>query len=486
MKTLSIIFVLSLTCVLARAQDTITYLFFGSEFDENAVKAFESDSGYHFFGSTGARGQSDVYIVEINKDLSNSKFKVIGTSALELMTDVVALPGDNYVICNQYYSGFGSTGFDVQLIVLNDDLDIERTTVIEKNGSDKPIQIFYENGFIYLLSEALEEESSSDRFQISVFDSLLNRINTFSIQSSDSILNLTISVDSFIYVGATTRAQDSSHSDISIFKLNQTGLLINSQSIGLNDDEQVSSVLVLNDTNLLVTGSSNSVYDEDFDSYIALLDTDLNFQWEEIHGWNPNVNNRDDFGVMTLWNQGKYFLGLTTNTYGAGKSDFHVYELKSNGSFTKGNSFGLKENEALKHISITSDTNLLLFGNSANGNIGQNDFFAVLSPLELSPKPINEYVYSDSLDIQLSLDDERVNKTQVVELGKVDNGIAHFYLSNEKPTRYFVSDLSGRQIQSGTIDSELFKFPIVTSGFYIFSFENEQGMRSTFKLGVFN
>jgi hypothetical protein len=74
----------------------------------------------------------------------------------------------------------------------------------------------------------------------------------------------------------------------------------------------------------------------------------------------------------------------------------------------------------------------------------------------------------------------------VVELGKVDNGIAHFYLSNEKPTRYFVSDLSGRQIQSGTIDSELFKFPIETSGFYIFSFENEQGMRSTFKLGVFN
>ncbi len=281
MKTLSIIFVLSLTCVLARAQDTITYLFFGSEFDENAVKAFESDSGYHFFGSTGARGQSDVYIVEINKDLSNSKFKVIGTSALELMTDVVALPGDNYVICNQYYSGFGSTGFDVQLIVLNDDLDIERTTVIEKNGSDKPIQIFYENEFIYLLSEALEEESSSDRFQISVFDSLLNRINTFSIQSSDSILNLTISVDSFIYVGATTRAQDSSHSDISIFKLNQTGLLINSQSIGLNDDEQVSSLLVLNDTNLLVTGSSNSVYDEDFDSYIALLDTDLNFQWKK-------------------------------------------------------------------------------------------------------------------------------------------------------------------------------------------------------------
>ena len=120
MKTLSIIFVLSLTCVQSRAQDTITYLFFGSEFDENAVKAFESDSVYHFFGSTGARGQSDVYIVEINKELSNSKFMVIGTSALELMTDVLPLPGDNYVICNQYYSGFGSTGFDVQLIVLND------------------------------------------------------------------------------------------------------------------------------------------------------------------------------------------------------------------------------------------------------------------------------------------------------------------------------------------------------------------------------
>ena len=82
--------------------------------------------------------------------------------------------------------------------------------------------------------------------------------------------------------------------------------------------------------------------------------------WSKTLGWNPNVTNRDEFGINSVIGSNKnIYFGLTTETYGEGGDDFHCYELQQDGSYIQGNSFGLSTDEVLVQLIALADSSLL-------------------------------------------------------------------------------------------------------------------------------
>ncbi|MEX2597932.1 MAG: T9SS type A sorting domain-containing protein [Salibacteraceae bacterium] len=451
MKKQVIFYFLTLVSLCGVGQDTVFHYFVGTSGIETSVAIFENGGYVDVFGSTGGAGsgQSDIYCVRMSSTFEPFDFVTIGSQGIEKLEAVIMLDElEGYAILYTAYDGFGDKGYYARLEKLDSSLLPQQSVPIYGEANHIPVDIATDGDNIFTLTEI--ETSGMYTYKVSIFDLNLDLGHEFIISKVDSMVLESIFINDEIIVVGTHKFADSSYSDVLILKYSLDGELLQESSFGTEHNDIGSSVISVADTAYLVTGSTNGYLGEDFDVYLVKLDTSLNIIWEQIHGHNPFVDNKDEFGVNSLVGfDGKIYVGLTSSTYGEGKEDFHVYQLNDSGQYEIGNSFGLESTELMSEIVQFSDSTYTMIGSTNSiGVFGLKDIFVVSTRVIHSGPP---KVYTSVKDTISRMNVTGVSKheevnplAEIIQKGAVVelNSNVKSYLNGQ------LYDLSGHLISS--------------------------------------
>lgn len=479
MKQIIFILILVLVGLRGEGQDTTFHLTLGTMGEEDAVDFFETNNGLILFGSTGQteNGQSDIYILNVSFDFKTIVSRTIGSSAIETLKTVCELNSGFYALASFYYDGYGNSDYDIRLDVIDSAGGLVTTKILKKTGVQVPIDLCASGESIYLLAKD-QEDDSNVRFSILEFDFDLTEIQEMELETNDSIdLNSIQFYSEELWVIGGINFAESADSDLYLGKLALSGDLLAEATYGTARTDYGTSIFFDSDSSIIITGSSNGFDSLDYDSYVIKIDTAMNVIWEEPFGFNPFVQNEDDFGVQTIRAfNGKYFMGASTRTYGNGAEDYHLYQITNDGVFEEGNSYGMSGNETLKAILQGADSNFYLFGVSNTQGIGQSDFLLVKTPNAIDG-PFKTYSIIEDTTLVFNYSVSVFTPQTANELGF----LAYFQLSPIFTITSSATDLNamiyntqGQLIRQLKNVNNQIAFSDLSSGAYIFMIGNNQ------------
>jgi len=487
MKKVVFLIAIVLAALVGVGQDTTFHLTIGTPGIEDAVDLFETNEGVLLFGNTGntGNGQSDIYIVNVSFDLTLLNSQRIGTVGIEKLTSVTKLNNGNYVLASYSYDGFGSSDYDIRLDVADSSGVVFNTLILEELGVQTPVDLCSNEESIFLLFRN-EGAALEETYFVRNFDYQLNEIQSFGISLADSFALNAIDVqNNSIWVAGEIVPQDSVSSDVLILKLSLSGSILSVNNYGGRKSDYASSILIDSDSTILVTGSTSSFDLADFDSYLLSLDTSSNLRWEEPFGFNPFVQNNNDFGVKSIKTfSGKYINGVSTRTYGEGSEDFHLYQITDTGSYEAGNSYGLSGTESLKSIIQGSDSNFYLFGTTNSGGNGQTDLLIVKTPTA-SPGPFKVYsTIEDTTEIvEYTLAVSPItDRSEIGYLIYKDSRPSIIVTSQESNLNFWVYDVQGRLVRKDFVTDKAVDFAGLKAGVYIVKVGNGERSVQCFKI----
>jgi hypothetical protein len=280
-----------------------------------------------------------------------------------------------------------------------------------------------------------------------------------------------------------TRRVEPGNSQVFIRKLEKNSLVQNgdrSYGPAVGDEFGVSVTPFYDSDSLMIVGSTNAFKTDDLDAYICLVDEANDSIWERGYGWNSNGANADDFGVNAVSSyDNAIYLGLTTNTFGQGGSDYHVYKMDTAGIFILGTSHGLSGDEVLKQLYLSSDSTYFMIGVSSSVGIGGDDILIVKTK-NFIPNPPKAFVtYRDD---ESTVEPLLSNQSPISDGDKliISNGLHGYRLSTneaETITSIEIIDMNGRLIKAydANESSDFFVPHFSSKGVYLISILMNQG-----------
>lgn len=466
------------------AQDTAYHYTVGTPGHDEAVAYFETADGFRVFGNTGevGSGQSDIYVMDFDTNMDVVAVKTIGTSGLERLVSVKER-NNTYILCATYYDGWSSNQYDVQISVVDSQLNVVESKTLEKQGVQSAVSLGLNNDDIFVLVQDYRHNSST--YSLVSLDAALNVQSELDIEMVDSFELSNVFVDTNVYLLGQIWPDDSVASEALLVEVLSTGYLI-INSYGGAGDEIAFSMFSDSDSSYIITGSSNSYKDSDFDAYILKIDDARSTIWQQIHGYNPNVDNKDENGVNTILGlDGLLYTGLTTRTYGLGKEDFHCYRLGLNGNYQNGASFGFGNSEHLVSLTQDSDSSFVFLGNTNSESAGASDFL-IVKVKAIPPGPNQKFVqFIDSISTQdFSVDVQTyIEPESRLAVSYTSDGLVVKSLDGSSLENVRLYDLKGSLIMSedDVIGAYHFRSNYL-DGVYLLVVRSEKGWHSTTKL----
>jgi len=461
------------------AQDTIFNVTLGTIGEEDAVELFEVNGRYFLFGSTGnvGNGQSDIYMVDASPALNAFTFSTLGTGGIERLKDA-SYNGQHFFLLSQMYEGFGN-GYGWRIDRLDTHLVSEEAIYHNLPGVLLPIAIDCDaQGVAVLYQEQIDGEV--ENYKVRKYDTALTFINEIQLETLGdwdewSYTDLVLYNDGVFVVGNAIAPLF--QEEVLLQYYSSAGSLEMEETYGDSLVDLASSILFVSDSTLIITGTSNSKFTSDFDAYVLKVSLEGVLIWEKYFGYDVNANNKDDRGIKTCEGEDERLLvGVTTETYGEGGKDFHVYEIDSSGSFLEGNSFGLPEDEELRSIRVTSDSSILILGISNSGGIGQTDLFLVKTRGVQTGHPKSYPLVRDTTTVvngQVGISDSR----RAPSLISVIDGSLRF----DAEGTYELYDVLGRLIGQGAASHQA-SLEGTTSGMVLVVFRGLRGPREVKKI----
>lgn len=456
---------------LVMGQDTAFYYTFGTIGFDDVIEFVETENNYIILGSTGgiADNNPDIYIIQLDKNFENPVYSALGTTDIERLKAVDYSSEGEIILLSQTYNPWKETSYDCRIDVLGQDLEQLNSKHFFRNGVQTPIDIVhFENEVFFILEEVLNDTT----YKLLKTDSNLQLLDSIDISAYDLIdpKSIFLKNEGICIVGSSTNGQ------AKIIAFDQENLsLINNLEIGSEIGSEIGvSLTTYFDSNLaLLTGSTNSYFSDDYDAFIALLDSTLtDTLWMKAYGWNSNGDNFNDFGVNSITSYDEaIYLGLTTNTFGQGGSDYHVYKLDTSGIFILGTSHGLTGDETLKQLFLSRDSTYFLIGTTNTPNIGGEDILIVKTKTFTSnpPKVFKTYIDDQTLaNSIIGITEGNLNLELYIHctdgLCKVE------IIGGEIIENLWVYDFQGRIIESLNPNAENIQFHL-QSGVYIVAFQ---------------
>lgn len=467
-KVISLILLLASTAI---AQDTVFHLTLGSIGDDEAVRIFSTDQGFVLFGSTGevGNGESDIYIAQLSKDLTEVEFSTLGTGGMERLIDVDTM-GGKYYLLSQIYDGFGN-GYGWRLDQLDDELNELDSFIYNPTDWVEPLSISKGDSGIVVLYEFINGAQTP---HLKRLDPDLNELGTIDLIEDSLLVDQQYSdvlIDSGVIMVLSDAFVDAEDRQVFLEGMDVEGAPLFLYSFGDSLIETSNEVVRVSDTSFAITGSSNSRFGTEYDAYVVHFYEDGTEIWERKLGYNPNANNRDEVGCQTLrrWNN-DFTIGLTTATYGQGGTDFHVYGLSPVGTFVFGNSFGLSSDETMESMLFDQDSSVVMFGTRDVGEVGLADLFVVKAKvLQSGPEKAFSVLQDTTTGSQLQVGIERVYRFS----NCTDFTISQGQIQVKNSIALTLFDMQGREVAMSTTGS------LLTEGFqtgvYLFRVDLQSG-----------
>jgi len=298
----------------------------GPEYEWGNSLIQTSDGGYAIGGTTTSfgAGLSDAYLVKLDANGNLQWTKTIGGKYFEDGYALIQTSDGGYAIAGQTNS-FGAGGYDVYLVKLDAHGNLQWTKTIGGKKDD-----------VGLMSL---------------------------IQTSDG---------GYAIAGATN-SFGAGNGDVYVIKLDAKGNLQWTKTIGGPGDEIGHSLIQTSDGGYAIAGSTTSFGAGGLDVYVVKLDASGNLQWTKTIG-----GPKDDWGSSLIQtSDGGYAIAGSTTSFGAGGLDVYVVKLDANGNLQWTKTIGGKKEDAGISLIQTSDGGYAIVGYTQSFGAGGEDVYLV-------------------------------------------------------------------------------------------------------------
>jgi uncharacterized delta-60 repeat protein len=209
--------------------------------------------------------------------------------------------------------------------------------------------------------------------EVDVCGSASTFAKTIGGSSWDFAHSITQSSDGGYVVAGWTSSFGAGSYDMYVVKLDSSGNVVWTKTIGGIGDDQAWSIIRSSDGNYVVAGWTNS-FGSNYDFYVVKLDSSGNIIWTKTIGGSGD----DQAWSITQSSDGGYVVAGRTSSFGAGGWDFYVVKLDSSGNvqWTKTIGGPGSQDEAWSIIQ-SSDGGYVVAGWSDSFGAGLRDFYVV-------------------------------------------------------------------------------------------------------------
>jgi hypothetical protein len=340
----------------------------GSSDDEAWSIIQSSDGGYVVAGRTwsfGAGGR-DIYLVKLDSSGNVQWTKTIGGSSYDEAWSIIQSSDGGYVVAGGTLS-FG--GFYV--VKLDSVGNIEWTKIIGCCGARSIIQSS-DGGYVVAGNGP---GAGGDDFYVVKLDSSGNVQWSKTIGGSDDDVAWSIiqSSDGGYVVAGWTESFGAGDRDMFVVKLDSSGNVQWSKTIGGSDWDEAYSIIQSSDGGYVVAGETRSFGAGNGDIYVVKLDSSGNVIWTKTIGG----SDWDEAYSIIQSSDGGYVVAGETRSFGAGNGDIYVVKLDSSGNVIWTKTIGGSDWDEALSIIQSSDGGYVVAGRTRSFGAGGLDMYVV-------------------------------------------------------------------------------------------------------------
>ena len=197
---------------------------------------------------------------------------------------------------------------------------------------------------------------------------------TYGGSGSDWAWSLIQTTDSGYAVAGLTNSKGAGNVDFWVIKLDHQGNMVWDRTFGGSDDDGAYSLIQTTDGGYAVAGVTFAKGAGNADFWLIKLDHQGNMVWDRTYGG----SNRDCANSLIQTTDGGYAVAGWTRSKGAGKSDFWMIKLDSQGNMVWDRTFGGSNDDGDPSSLIqTTDGGYAVAGATSSKGAGKSDFWVI-------------------------------------------------------------------------------------------------------------
>ncbi|MEO0211970.1 MAG: hypothetical protein ABIN66_08995 [candidate division WOR-3 bacterium] len=293
-----------------------------------------SDGGYAVAGYSWSFsvGGSDCLFLKLNSDGSLDWARTYGETNLnDFLRSIIQTSDGGYAILGSAYSSV-TDSYDFLLIKLNQDGSINWARTYGGTGAEEGYSIIQttDGGYVVVGYTMSFGPGDADFLILKIdSDGSIVWAKTYGGTAHDYPRSITQAPDGGYAVAGSTKSFGAGNDDFLILKLNSDGSLVWARTYGGADYDYANSIIMTSDEGCAIAGVTSSFGAGIYDNFLIKLNSDGSLAWARTFGgWSS-----DDASCLIQATDGGYVVAGETWSFGAGRYDFLVFKLSSDGSY---------------------------------------------------------------------------------------------------------------------------------------------------------
>ena len=299
----------------------------------------------------------------------------IGGTGDDYATPIIKTNDGGFALAG-YTDSYGAGGYDLYVVKLNNNFTIQWSRIIGGTGNDIGLSLVQTTDSGYAVSGETTSfgAGGNDAFIVKLDrNGNLQWIKTFGGADEDYGESIKQTLDGGYILGGYTDSYGAGDFDVYILKLDAAGSIQWSKTIGGPGYDYALSVIQTTDGGYALFGSTNSFGAGYTDYYIIKLDANGLFQWNRTIGGSGG-----DYGFSIIQTtDGGYALSGTTASFGAGGLDLYIVKTDGTGTMQWSRTIGGTNSEYGYYIIQTIDGGYAVSGSTSSFGAGNADAYIV-------------------------------------------------------------------------------------------------------------
>ncbi len=336
-----------------------------------------TDGGFALAGYTysfGA-GDADFYIVKLSNSGALQWTKTMGWAGNDFALTMVQTSDNGYALAG-YTVPYGSIYYDMLIIKLDIAGSVQWCRVINSTNYEyvTSVKQTADGGYILIGISATGGIFTDEFFLVK-----LNSAGTYQWSKTyggpgDDIATSVIQTQDGGYALAGLSNSFGPYNVFTIIKTDSLGniqwnRLIEASGTG----SHIYSIIQISDGSFVLAGEFSSIGVSPYDMYIVKLNSSGSIQWTRTVGG----TDYDKANSVVQSTDGGFILAGYTNSFGAGNNDFYIVKLNSNGVLQWSKTVGGTDDDQAQSIIKTTDGGFVAAGYTESFGAGAKDIFIV-------------------------------------------------------------------------------------------------------------
>jgi hypothetical protein len=337
-----------------------------------------SDGGYALAGATRSfsAGEDDVYVVKLDANGNLQWTKTIGGPNRDWSSSLIQTSDGGYAIAG-YTKSFGVGGADVYVVKLDANGNLQWTKTIGEPADEVGFSLIQTSDGGYAIAGYTSSfgAGSWDVYVVKLdANGNLQWTKTIGGKGWEAGHSLIRTSDGGYAIAGTTTSFGAGGWDVYVVKLDASGNLQWTKTIGGPKEDWGASLIQTSDGGYAIAGHTRSFGVGDWDVYVVKLNANGNLQWTKTIG-----GPKDDWGASLIQtSDGGYAIAGTTTSSGAEEWDVYIVKLNANGKPQWTKTIGAKNRYSNKPSLIqTSDGGYAIAGDTKSFGAGEEDVYFI-------------------------------------------------------------------------------------------------------------